>query len=387
MTCCSSIASSSALCVFGPARLISSASSTWANTGPGWKTKASRAALVDADADQVGRHQVGGELRAREAQARARPRARARGVVLPTPGTSSIRRWPPARRQATQSSICGRLPTMIVLIWSTSSDQLGGKRSAHQRRTYSKTTRVKDCDDHGLSTHIPIAAATTWVAGHPGVPAAARRDRRPSARHGPRRRARVPRGAAGRAAAISARAQPAGYVAELQRSARAVAADGRPARSTPTRSPAPAPGTRCCAPPARRWPPPTRSSTARSRNAFCAVRPPGHHATRDQAMGFCFFNNVAVAARHALDVRGLERVADRRLRRAPRQRHRGHHRGRRARADGEHLPAPALPVQRRGADGHEHGQRAGAAVHARPGGARADRGELDAARSRRSSRR
>jgi acetoin utilization deacetylase AcuC-like enzyme len=44
-------------------------------------------------------------------------------------------------------------------------------------------------------------------------------------------------------------------------------------------------------------------------NAFCAVRPPGHHATRDQAMGFCFFNNVAVAARHALDVHGLQRVA------------------------------------------------------------------------------
>jgi acetoin utilization deacetylase AcuC-like enzyme len=47
----------------------------------------------------------------------------------------------------------------------------------------------------------------------------------------------------------------------------------------------------------------------RARNAFCAVRPPGHHATRDAAMGFCFFNNVAVAARHALDVRGLDRVA------------------------------------------------------------------------------
>ncbi len=44
-------------------------------------------------------------------------------------------------------------------------------------------------------------------------------------------------------------------------------------------------------------------------NAFCAVRPPGHHATRTQAMGFCFLNNVAIAARHALDAHGLERVA------------------------------------------------------------------------------
>ena len=46
-----------------------------------------------------------------------------------------------------------------------------------------------------------------------------------------------------------------------------------------------------------------------TKNAFCAVRPPGHHATRGRAMGFCIFNNVAVGAKHALDHHGLERIA------------------------------------------------------------------------------
>lgn len=45
------------------------------------------------------------------------------------------------------------------------------------------------------------------------------------------------------------------------------------------------------------------------RHAFCAVRPPGHHATATQAMGFCLFNNVALGAAHALAAHGLERVA------------------------------------------------------------------------------
>lgn len=44
-------------------------------------------------------------------------------------------------------------------------------------------------------------------------------------------------------------------------------------------------------------------------NAFVACRPPGHHATRNRAMGFCIFNNVAVAAAHALEQHGLARVA------------------------------------------------------------------------------
>jgi acetoin utilization deacetylase AcuC-like enzyme len=47
----------------------------------------------------------------------------------------------------------------------------------------------------------------------------------------------------------------------------------------------------------------------RARNAFVAVRPPGHHAEVANAMGFCFFNNAAVAARHAQAVHGAERVA------------------------------------------------------------------------------
>ncbi|MDO1529546.1 histone deacetylase family protein [Fulvimonas sp. R45] len=44
-------------------------------------------------------------------------------------------------------------------------------------------------------------------------------------------------------------------------------------------------------------------------HAFCAVRPPGHHATPDRAMGFCLFDNVAVGAAHALTAHGLKRVA------------------------------------------------------------------------------
>ncbi|MCP4119651.1 MAG: histone deacetylase [Desulfobacteraceae bacterium] len=43
-------------------------------------------------------------------------------------------------------------------------------------------------------------------------------------------------------------------------------------------------------------------------NAFCAVRPPGHHAERDKAMGFCYFNNIAIAARYLQAEWGIQRV-------------------------------------------------------------------------------
>ncbi|HUQ95423.1 MAG TPA: histone deacetylase [Bryobacteraceae bacterium] len=48
--------------------------------------------------------------------------------------------------------------------------------------------------------------------------------------------------------------------------------------------------------------------TGKAKNAFCLVRPPGHHATPDRGMGFCVFNNVAVASRYAQRKHGLERV-------------------------------------------------------------------------------
>ena len=47
----------------------------------------------------------------------------------------------------------------------------------------------------------------------------------------------------------------------------------------------------------------------RAKNAFAAVRPPGHHAETERAMGFCFFGNAAIGALHALEHYGLQRVA------------------------------------------------------------------------------
>ena len=49
--------------------------------------------------------------------------------------------------------------------------------------------------------------------------------------------------------------------------------------------------------------------TGEAHNAFCATRPPGHHAETRTAMGFCYFGNVVIGAKHALDVHGLDRVA------------------------------------------------------------------------------
>ena len=138
---------------------------------------------------------------------------------------------------------------------------------------------------------------------------------------GPRRLPRASRGAGGDATSSSPRVHGARYIDDdrggepgvrpaLPRSRHgAQSAFARPPRGT---RPAPS----CSRP--------TSSMRGECRTAFCAVRPPGHHAERDRAMGFCLFNNVAVGAAHALAAHGLDARRDRRLRRASRQRHRGH---------------------------------------------------------------
>ena len=79
--------------------------------------------------------------------------------------------------------------------------------------------------------------------------------------------------------------------------------------STPTPSFRREAGRQPCARPAPRFMQSTRSWPAAAKNAFCAVRPPGHHAEPARAMGFCLFNTVAVAALHARAAHGAERVA------------------------------------------------------------------------------
>ena len=211
------------------------------------------------------------------------------------------------------------------------------------------------------------------------MPAAPRRDRGPSAGHRPGHRAAPPR----RGAAGAPRRPDAGAQRALSGRARRVPAPGGRdrraprARSRHQRLPGHPPGDAAlggCG---------DRRHRRGHRRHLCQrlLRDPPARPPCDPLGGDGLLllqqhrDRGAPCAGHARSGAG----GDHRLRCAPRQRHRGHRRRRRSHPDGELLPGPDLPLQRRRADGRQHGQRAGAGLHPRHGGARADRPALDAA--------
>src|SRR5690606_6736403 len=120
LTCCSAMASSSALCVRGGARLISSASSSWVNTGPGWKRN-SRLAWSKMDTPMMSE---GSRSAVNWLRWNSRPRVAAMArasVVLPRPGRSSISRWPPASRVVKASRTSRGLPSTSRFTWASAS--------------------------------------------------------------------------------------------------------------------------------------------------------------------------------------------------------------------------------------------------------------------------
>ena len=141
MTCCSSIASSSADCVFGDARLISSASTTLANTPPGRNSKSPRVRFhTETPVTSEGRRSGVNWMR-RHVPPTERAIAFA-SDVLPTPGTSSMSRWPSAKRHTSARWIARRLPRITDSICSESSSnsvlegaaQAGGVGAAERDR-------------------------------------------------------------------------------------------------------------------------------------------------------------------------------------------------------------------------------------------------------------
>ena len=157
---------------------------------------------------------------------------------------------------------------------------------------------------------------TTLLYTHPGLPRA--RPRPVSSRI-----AGAAAGGAGGAlraefAALERREAPEAALDDLlrvhprlhvERLLAAVPSAGSCRRSTPTRCCRPHRARRRCAPPARCVAAVDAVVAGEADNAFCAVRPPGHHAEPDRAMGFCLFNNVAIGALRAREVHGLARVA------------------------------------------------------------------------------
>ena len=121
-------------------------------------------------------------------------------------------------------------------------------------------------------------------------------------------RERLARPRAGRGAGGDPRAARARPRRRALDAIEAFCADGGGMIDLDTVASAAAPSRRRCTRPAAPRRRPSGCSPATRATAFCGLRPPGHHAERDRAMGFCLFNNVAVAAAHAIAACGAERV-------------------------------------------------------------------------------
>src|SRR5690606_18244305 len=176
----SSMASSSADWVFGDARLISSASSTCENTGPGWKTNC---ALSRSNTDRP-TMSAGNRSLVNCTRLNCRPSdidSAWASVVLPTPGRSSISRWPRASRQARASLICGCLPTTTAptcaaTVWIRSG--MGSLGVVGSGRVYTKgSPRPRDTvaglDARRLAPIIGVGAAARGPPAGNGAPPAA----------------------------------------------------------------------------------------------------------------------------------------------------------------------------------------------------------------------
>src|SRR3954471_24888227 len=231
-------------------------------------------------------------------------------VVLPTPGRSSISRWPPASRQASARRTCCSLPRMMPLAASIARSigparTLRGSISAFlrsMRRLY-----LMRYDENVMPTALVTHAECL---------------RHDMGAHHPERPERL--------SAIEDQLIASGLAPYLERHEAPLATDEQLERVHPReyvqaiREAAPSRGTVHLDPDTAMNPytlpaAPRAAGAAvlatdlvlggKAASAFCPVRPPGHHACRARSMGFCIFNNVAVAARHAMHAHGLERVA------------------------------------------------------------------------------
>ena len=203
-------------------------------------------------------------------------------VVLPTPGTSSISRWPPASRQATQSSICGAFADDDRANLVDEPRELRALTAGIHARHHNRKHRSEPPMATAFYSH-PDCRLHDMGAGHPECP------QRLDAIHDHLLATGLDIALDCRDAPLAtleqtrARAHASRYVAELQDLLRAGARRAASTRaSTPTPSSAPAPGAPRCARPAPRWRPPTRCSTARSRtpSARCARPATTPRATR-----------------------------------------------------------------------------------------------------------